>query len=129
MEKGIWSMTHLVDSDGCILSYEDFCLKYNLIGNRDIFKSVTKAIPNSFLCLIKEIVKNSTITPHFPKLLVGCCDFSEIKFPNKTIRNMFNYISHPTVSYRNSISQFFSKKTLHMLQTKFFNFPIPPKTK
>ena len=37
------------------MSYENFCLGYDLIGNRNTFKSITKAISTSIICLIKGI--------------------------------------------------------------------------
>ncbi|KAF7643665.1 hypothetical protein LDENG_00235560, partial [Lucifuga dentata] len=130
MEKEIWSVIHLVDRSGDLLSYNNFCLKYNLVCNRSEFKSITKAIPKSILNLIKGILTNPTpICPHLPQLLIGGCDFNEIKIPNKTIRNNFNYISYPSLSFRNSVSQFYGKDTITMLQTKYLNFPITPKAK
>ncbi|KAF7650888.1 hypothetical protein LDENG_00119260 [Lucifuga dentata] len=130
MEKEIWSVIHLVDRSGDLLSYNNFCLKYNLVCNRSEFKSITKAIPKSILNLIKGILTNPTpICPHLPQLLIGGCDFNEIKIPNKTIRNNFNYISYPSLSFRNSISQFYGKDTITMLRTKYLKFPITPKAK
>ena len=70
MEKGILSVTHLVNSSGCIMSNENFCLRYDLIGNRNIFKSITKPILNSIIRLIKGILTNSTpITSCLPQPL------------------------------------------------------------
>ncbi len=51
MEKGIWSVSHLMENSG-IMSYENFCVKY-FSCNRAKFESVIKAIPNSIICLLK----------------------------------------------------------------------------
>ncbi len=45
MDKGIWSLIHLVDDDGCVMTYENFCLKYDLVVNCNSFASIIKAIP------------------------------------------------------------------------------------
>lgn len=101
MEKGIWSVLHLVNSRGCFITFENFCLKYNIFCNRNTFNSIIKAIPNSILCLIKGFLSNSNPTTLcLPSLLIGGCDFKETTFPNKTIRNMFDNILFPTVVYR-----------------------------
>lgn len=60
---------------------------------------------------------------------MGGCNFKEIKMSNKTIRNIFNNISYLTLSYRNSISQFFPKPIIQTLRTRYLKFPIAPKLK
>lgn len=73
---------------------------------------------------------NSTpVTPCLPLLLVGGVDFNKVKIPNKPIRNLIDNISYPTISFRNSISELFSKCTIHSLWTKYFKFSILPKAK
>ena len=63
-----------------------------------------KAIPKPTLHLIQGIVSNlAHITPNFPLLLIGNCDFEGIKIPNKTIRKMFDDITHPLLSFCHSI--------------------------
>lgn len=130
LDKGIWSLIHLVESDGSVMSYETFCLKYDLVVNRSYFTSIVKAIPNSVLELTKGIVLSSiNITPRLPHLLVGGCDFENIKIPNKTIRKMYNDIAYPLLSFRNSIKQSFSKRDIYRLRSRYLKFPINPKAK
>ncbi len=31
MDKGVWSIVHVMDGDGNVLIYDDFCVKYNII--------------------------------------------------------------------------------------------------
>lgn len=100
MDKGIWSLIHLTDEDGRVMTYEHFCFKYDLAVDRNSFASIMRAIPEPTLNLIQGIVSNSThISPNLPHLLVGNCDFESIKIPNKTIRKMLDDITHPLLSF------------------------------
>lgn len=130
MDKGFWSVIHLVHSYGCVISYENFSIKYDFIINRKSFAFITKAIPDSILGLIEAISWSSThITPCLPHLSVRGCDLEAIKIPNKTIRKMYDEISYPLLSFRNSNAQVFSKDIIHCLGTKYLKFPINPKAK
>ena len=112
------------------MTYEHFCLKYDILVDRKSFASIMKAIPNPTLHLIQGIVSNQThISPNLPHLLVGSCDFESIKIPNKTIRKMFDNITHPILSFQNSIQQTFSKDIIYSLRSKYLKFPINPKAK
>lgn len=118
-------MVHLVDSRGCFISHESFCLKYDITCSQNTFNSVIKAIPNAFMCLIQGYL--STTNPHtfcLPLLLVEGVDFKEIKLPNKIIRNMFDNILFPIASYRNLISQFFSKKKYSQFTNNLLKIPF-----
>nr|XP_023666313.1 uncharacterized protein LOC111843186 [Paramormyrops kingsleyae] len=118
MEKGIWSVFHLMDKSG-VISYESFCIKY-FNCNWAKFESVVKAIPNSIINLM---------TLSLPSLVIEGCKFKEGKLSNKNIRNIFNNISYPSLVYRNSIYCYFQKDTIHSLRTKYLNFPLSPKIK
>ena len=113
------------------MTYDIFCLKYNLIINCNSFASIKKAFPKPTSHLIQGIVSNSThITRNFPLNLFGKCDFiKDIKIPNKTIRKMFGKISHPLLPFRNSIKHIFSKEDIYSLRSKYLKFPINPKVK
>lgn len=120
----------MTDDDGLVMTYEHFCLKYDLAVDRNSFASIMRAIPEPTLNLIQGIVSNSThISPNLPHLLVGNCDFKRIKIPNKPIRKMLNDITHPLLSFRNSIKQVFPKDIMYSLRTKYLKFPINPKAK
>ena len=128
MEKGIWSVSHLMENSG-IISYENFCVKY-LNCSWAKFESVIKAIPNSIICLIKEtLLYSNPTTLCLPPLLIEGCEFKGGKLSNKIIRNMFNNISYPIAVYRNSISYNFQKDTIHILRTKYIKFPLSPQIK
>jgi len=130
MEKGICAVSHLIDSNTGIISYENFCVKYNFICNRASFETITKAIPKAVVCQIKEIPSYSvSIIPHLPVLLVEGRDFKGSQLSNKTVRNKFNHISYPLLVYRNSISHSFSKDSIHRLRTEYLKFLLPPKVK
>jgi len=130
LEKVIWAVSHLIDSNTGIISYEHFCIKYNFICNRASFESITKAIAKAVVCQIKEILSYSvSIIPHLPVLLVEGCDFKGSQLSNKTVRNKCNHISYPLLVYRNSISHYFSKDSIHRLRTEYLKSPLPPKVK
>lgn len=48
LDKGIWSVSHLLDCNGNLLSFEDFCAKFNIIDKQQ-YKKVFNAIPKQVL--------------------------------------------------------------------------------
>lgn len=130
MDKGVWSVIHFMYGGDCIMSHDTFCLKHNLNISLKLYRSIIKAIPSSFMALIKgNLLYTPIITPCLPHLLVGGSDFTSTKFPNKTIRKLFNDVSYPLFSFPNSITMFFSRDIIHSLRTQYLKFPIPPKAK
>lgn len=50
---------YLVDNDGCMMSYENVCLKYDLTVSRGSFAPEMRAVPGPTVGLIKGIVSDS----------------------------------------------------------------------
>uniref|UniRef100_A0A1A8L6V8 Reverse transcriptase domain-containing protein n=1 Tax=Nothobranchius pienaari TaxID=704102 RepID=A0A1A8L6V8_9TELE len=130
MDKGIWSLIHLTDNEGRVMTHENFCHKYNITVDQNSFASIIRAIPIPTLNLIQEIVSNShSVSPALPHLVAGNFDFKSVKTPNKTIRKMLDDISHPSLPFRNSIKQIFPIDNIYSLRSKYLKFPITPKAK
>uniref|UniRef100_A0A1A8EWE2 Reverse transcriptase domain-containing protein n=1 Tax=Nothobranchius korthausae TaxID=1143690 RepID=A0A1A8EWE2_9TELE len=130
MDKGIWSLIHLTEKDGRVMTHENFCHKYNITVDQNSFASIIRAIPVPTLNLIQEIVSNShSVSPTLPHLVVGNFDFKSVKISNKTIIKMLDDTSHPSLPFRNSIKQIFSIDIIYSLRSKYLKFPITPKAK
>ncbi len=43
MDKGVWSIVHIMDGNGNVLGSDDFCEKYNFC-TQDIYVSLLKAV-------------------------------------------------------------------------------------
>ena len=48
-EKNIWSIMDMMNRDCTILSYSDFCLRYNFAPPKRVFYNLIRAIPKSLL--------------------------------------------------------------------------------
>jgi len=45
MDKGVWSIVHVMDGEGNFLSYEIFFERYNIICTQKLYVSLLKAVP------------------------------------------------------------------------------------
>ena len=105
MKKGVWSLLHLVDISGCIMSYEHSAITA-------LWTLWLKPTPTLWYVSSKDVWH---ILPHHPltsrTLIVGYV-VNGGELPNKTIRNLFNDIVYSIMSYRNSILQIYLKRTV-----------------
>ncbi len=125
LEKGIWSVIHLLDNTGNILPFADFSVKFD-INDRKQYNNVVKAIPRTVIVMSNNLLQ-SGIIPNLPSLLVNGHNINELKLPNVAIRQTFINELYPFSTNRNSILNFFSKKESENLRSKYFKFPIAPK--
>ncbi len=127
LEKGIWSVIHLLDNTGNILPFADFSVKFD-INDRKQYNNVVKAIPRTVIVMSNNLLQ-SGIIPNLPSLLVNGHNINELKLPNIAIRQTFINELYPFSTNRNSILNFFSKKESENLRSKYLKFPIAPKVK
>ena len=127
LEKGIWSVMHLLDNTGNILPLEDFCSKLSLV-DRGQYNNVVKAIPQAVIVMAYNLSQDN-VNLNLPSLLVNGHNLINLKLPNFTIRQTFTKELFPFSSNRNSILKICSKKDAESLRWKFFKFPIAPKAK
>lgn len=127
LEKGIWSVMHLLHNTGNIIPFAEFCSKFNLNDRRQ-YNNIIKAIPQSIIIMSSNLLQ-SNINPNLPSLLVNGHNLNSLKLPNVTIRQIFIKELYPFSTNRNSILQLFSKKEAENLRAKFFKYPIAPKMK
>lgn len=87
LEKGVWSVMHLLDNTGNILPFEDFCSKFNL-NDRGQYNNIIKVIPQSVIVMSYNLFQNN-VTPNLPSLLVNGHNITSLKLPNFTVRQTF----------------------------------------
>ena len=129
MEKGIWSICHLLDNNGDILTYNSFIVKYNLVCTEKQYKVVIKAIPQAMILLTKGMLTYSVIIPQEPSLFIEGETFPDKKCNNKFIRTALNSICFPSPLKRKHIFQKFTKNDIKKIRTNYLSFPVPPKVK
>lgn len=66
--KGICSIMHLLDSNGNLLTYDNFIGKYNLVCTNKQYSAVIKAIPHAMIILIQGMLIYSVVIPAMPLL-------------------------------------------------------------
>ena len=78
LEKGIWSVMHLLDDAGNLISFEDFVSKFNL-NDRYQYTVITKAIPQSVIIMSYNFLQNN-VNPTLPSLLMNGHNITPSKF-------------------------------------------------
>ncbi len=109
----------LLDENGELLSHNDFCQKYDFNFSVKDFKSLTKAIPDTFLFLAKNVFIHSQPVPQPPTLCINGINFLGKKLSDKFIRSILTNDLYPAQSYRN-ILNIFDKPAISKLRTNFF---------
>jgi len=118
-----------MDEDGRLLTFKDFCTKYNLQCDRKLFERVLNAIPKSFIHFVQNASANIPDGPfELPSLLFNGNDLRAM-IPNKLIRSCFNSILYPTLRYKNCVLQSYDKQAVKKLRTQYISFPVAPKAK
>ena len=83
LDKGIWSVMHLLDNTGKIVPFEFLCSKYNLNDRRQ-YNNLVKAIPQSIVVMSYNLCK-CNVNPTLSLLLVNGHKITDPKLPNITI--------------------------------------------
>lgn len=129
-EKGIWSLMHILNDSGNLMSFEEFSAKYSLQTEKKNFVKVIKAIPQNIIFTISSLFNNPRCrTPSLPLLLVNGCNITTTKLPNRNIRCLFTKVLFPYISNPNSISLNFSQDEKRKIRKNYLKLPIPPKAK
>lgn len=76
-KKGVWSVMHVLDSFGNILSHNHFCDKHNL---HCYLTKIIKKIPIQIISVIEKYLKYSVITPNICDLTIENVEFAERKY-------------------------------------------------
>ncbi len=103
MEKGIWSVQHLMDRYGNILDFNDFSQKYDIECSRNDYWTVIRAIPQAFICMAKGTLMYTQITPKLFTLFIENYSFLEKKCNNKFLRSTLTKEFFPLPLKRNYI--------------------------
>lgn len=128
-QKGIWSLTHLVDNVGNILSHVAFCGKYNISCSSKMYEKIIKNIPLQMLKLVSEHLKHSRIIPKVQELIIENVSFVDRKCSNKFLRDCLIHQCFPGPVLRNYIFRHYEKKEVCKIRTNFLSFPVNPKCK
>jgi len=89
MDKGVWSIVHIMDGEGNFLSYENFCERYNMICTQKLYASLLKAVPGGLDQLVKGALCYSPVIPRMKSLISGL-DFTEEGCKIKVLRTLVN---------------------------------------
>ncbi len=90
MDKGVWSILYIMDGNGHLLGYDDFCEKYNIIFTQDLYVSLLKAVPAGLVQLIKGALCYSPVIPRLGNLAISGIHFTEQSCNNKVLRTLVN---------------------------------------
>ena len=102
LEKGIWSVMHLLDNTGNTEPFEILCSKCSLNDKRQS-NNLVKAIPQSIVVMSYNL----------------CHNITDLKLPNSTIRHTLVKELYPFSTNSITIPQVFSKKEVESLRSKF----------
>ena len=128
-ERNIWSIVDLMDANGNLLDYEQFCTKHKFNPSKSDFTKLQKALPHGFVFLTKNILAHQPIMPQLAPLSLQGISVLDKKCNNKFIRNCLSGTLFPNKQNKNDILHKFDKKSIDKLRTMYLTFPIPPKTK
>ena len=117
LDKGVWSVLHLLDCTGYILTFEQFSTKYNISDERQ-YKLVIKAIPQAVLLMASGLCRNGARS-NLPCILINSYTICDSKLTNVGIRNTFNKEVFPISLPKVPILNFFSKTTTQILRSNF----------
>ncbi|KAI2663184.1 (S)-phenoxypropionate/alpha-ketoglutarate-dioxygenase [Labeo rohita] len=96
MDKGVWSIVHIMDGCGNFLSYDDFCVKYNIICTQKLYASLLKAGPAGLVQLIKGALCYCSEIPRLGNLIISGVNLTEQSCKNKVLRTLLNTQTFPS---------------------------------
>ncbi len=79
-------MLHIMDKNGCFISYNDFCSKFNVCEKKDYFKVIKIILYHKLICQ-KGILTCSSVIRKILDLRLGKISFVDKKCTNKFIRH------------------------------------------
>ncbi len=129
MDKGVWSIVHIMDGNGNFLGYDDFCEKYNIICMQDLYVSLLKAVPAGLVQLIKGALYYSPVIPRLCNLIISGINFTEQSCNNKVLRTLVNTQIFPSKVKKRPIVFEFPEDKVVQIRTRFLSFPLLPKAK
>ncbi len=124
LEKGVWPVLRLMNEDGSLLSFSDFCSKYSLCCELKQFERVLNAIPKSCINLVQNTFVNIDESCELLSLLFTGKDLKAM-LPNKLIHSCCNSVLCPTSLYQNGIVQAYDKPKCE----KYISFSVASKAK
>ncbi|XDV24167.1 hypothetical protein PO909_028416, partial [Leuciscus waleckii] len=77
--KEIWAIAHFLDDNGNLLLYREFCEKFQLQCNVNVFNRMIRAIPIPLRLMVKEDMLYSKISPQLRQLFLEGYDFCDKK--------------------------------------------------
>lgn len=129
MDKGVWAIVHLMDSNGTILEYKCFKSKFNLDCNLKTYSIVTKAIPTTMINMVKASLQYSSVIPALPTLFIGNYNILDIKCNNLNLRSTLTTECFPLPVRRKVFCSNMSKKECAIIRCRYLSFPLLPKMK
>uniref|UniRef100_A0A3B3H9P1 Reverse transcriptase domain-containing protein n=1 Tax=Oryzias latipes TaxID=8090 RepID=A0A3B3H9P1_ORYLA len=124
-DNGIWSLLHIMNDNGNIISFETFSSKFKL-NDRKQYNNVIKAIPQTLIQMSSSLVQNVQV--QLPSLLFDGRPVNS-KLPNSFIRSLFVRELFPTSDKNHSMSQHYTGEEISKLRSQFIKYPIFPKYK
>lgn len=90
VERGVWSILHLMDSSGNFFNYNVFTNTFNVKCTKKQFSMVIKAIPQAIGNLVRGMLHYEVAEARMPALYIGELNFKERTCANKMIRENDN---------------------------------------
>lgn len=128
-ENNIWSILHLMDDEGNLLNYEQFCTKHNFNPSFLDFIRLRNALPKEFIFLSKNFLAHQKAQPRLPIPMIHGISIVDKKCCNSFIRKCLTDELFPGLQNKNDILFKFNKSTVSKLRTMYLSFPIAPKIK
>lgn len=125
MDHGIWTVLHLLDNDGNVLSYNKFIDNYGLSCTQNKFIKVVKAIPPAMIQMAKASLTYSPSIICEPSLIIDDHQFKGKTCNNKFLRTILTKQLFPSQLKRKYLFKDYNSRFL----TKYLSFPIPLKAK
>uniref|UniRef100_A0A3B1J8J0 Reverse transcriptase domain-containing protein n=1 Tax=Astyanax mexicanus TaxID=7994 RepID=A0A3B1J8J0_ASTMX len=120
---------HFMDDNGDMLSFKDFCLKFNVVFDGKSYNKLINAIPAVLKSMVKEDVCHSKTSPALSQLYIEDTDFNSEKMTNRFIRRVLQKELYPGQVKRQYIVNDYGLDIIYKIRTKYIYFPLPPKVK
>lgn len=128
LDKGIWSVSQILDKEGTFLTHEKLCHKFNLHCSAKQYEAVIKAIPPPFLALTQQLVLQSKVFQLRPLSVEGI-NLGSKSFSNKFVRTLLTNLLYPCQLKRKYVLSEYSVIEARLIRKRYLSYPIPHKAK
>lgn len=129
MEKGVWSITQLIDDTGEFLNYADLCNKFSFNFPIKDYNKVKRSVPIPVKIMIQQTRVHSDKAAEPRSLCINGVQLNSLQFSNKFIRNSLTTHYYPFQLKRKFILKDYDAETSRKIRKRYLSYPLLPKAK